>query len=85
MKPLTFLKAIGDNVRLIRTKKKLSQEKLAELSNLHPTFVSNLENGKLNVSILSYYQIAKALETPLAKLFILKPAKVAKRTKKKLP
>jgi len=87
MKPVALLKAIGGKIRVIRKSKELSQEKLAELSSLHPTFVSNLENGKLNGSILSYYRIAEALDTPLAKLFTIspvsKPASKAKRTKKK--
>ncbi len=68
MKPQVFLKAIGYKIRVIRMSKKLSQEKLAEMSNLHPTFISNLENGKLNGSILSFYRIAQALDTPLSRI-----------------
>ena len=68
MKPQAFLKAVGYKIRVIRTEKKLSQENLAEMSNLHPTFISNLENGKLNGSILSFYRIAQALDTPLSRI-----------------
>ena len=86
MKPQAFLNAVGNKIRSIRTSKELSQEKLAEMANLHPTFISNLENGKLNGSILSFYRIAQALDTPLPKLFVVKVPAVApakKRTKKK--
>jgi len=82
MKAVALLKAVGGKIRLIRKSKELSQEKLAELSGLHPTFISNLENGKLNCSILSYYRIAEALDTPLAKLFTF-PVSKPKRPKKK--
>jgi transcriptional regulator with XRE-family HTH domain len=86
MKPLAFLKAVGYKIRVIRTAKKLSQEQVAEMANLHPTFISNLENGKLNGSILSFYRIAEALDTPLNKLFIVRapaapPVKSAKKKK----
>ncbi len=68
MKPQALLKAVGYKIRVIRTAKKLSQEQVAEMSNLHPTFISNLENGKLNGSILSFYRIAEALNTPLFRI-----------------
>jgi transcriptional regulator with XRE-family HTH domain len=84
MKPVALLKAVGGKIRVIRKSKELSQEKLAELSGLHPTFVSNLENGKLNCSILSYFKIAEALDTPLAKLFTFSPVSKPKRPKKKI-
>jgi DNA-binding XRE family transcriptional regulator len=85
MKPQAFLKAVGYKIRVIRTAKKLSQENLAEMANLHPTFISNLENGKLNGSILSFYRIAEALDTPLPKLFVVKAPSVTaeKKAKKK--
>jgi DNA-binding XRE family transcriptional regulator len=72
MKHQAFLKAVGYKLRGIRTSKKLSQEKLAEMSSLHPTFISNLENGKVNSSILSFYRIAQALNIPLSRLFVIK-------------
>ena len=52
----------GKKVRAIRNSKKVSQEKLAELADLDRTYVSDIENGKRNVSIETVYKIAKALE-----------------------
>jgi len=68
MKSKEFLNAVGGKIRDIRKAKKLTQEKLAELSNLHPTYISDIENGKVNASIFSYYQIAQALSNPLSEI-----------------
>ncbi len=83
MKPQALLKAIGRRIRAIRKSRELSQERLAEMSDLHPTFVSDTENGKLNVSILSYYKIAEALKVPLPELFDVKSSPSIKKAKKK--
>lgn len=58
-----LLKILGGKIKTIRKSKKVSQEKLAELAGLHPTYISNIEQGKVNASIYSYYMIAKALDT----------------------
>jgi transcriptional regulator with XRE-family HTH domain len=71
----TFLKIVGDKIRAIRKSKKLSQERLAELSGLHPTYVSDIENGKTNASIYSYYSIANALNIPFSDLINLPSGK----------
>ncbi|SFU01745.1 DNA-binding transcriptional regulator, XRE-family HTH domain [Algoriphagus locisalis] len=55
----------GKKVRAIRNSKKVSQEKLAELADLDRTYVSDIENGKRNVSIETMYKIARALDTRL--------------------
>lgn len=65
----------GDNIRLARTKQKLTQEKLAELSGLSLNFVSNLErNNSNNISIKNATKIADALGMPLTAL-LTKPDK----------
>ena len=46
----------------IRTKLKLSQEALVEKSNLHRTYISDIERGQRNVSLENIYNIAMALE-----------------------
>ena len=55
----------GKKVREIRNSKKVSQEKLAELADLDRTYVSDIENGKRNVSIETIFKIAEALNTPV--------------------
>ena len=42
---------IGENIREIREKKGLSQEKLAEIMNISRTTISKIESGKFNCSV----------------------------------
>jgi transcriptional regulator with XRE-family HTH domain len=59
---LEISKIAGKNIRRFRLERKFSQEKLAELSELHPTFIGRLERGTVNVSLWSLEAIAKALK-----------------------
>jgi transcriptional regulator with XRE-family HTH domain len=63
-----LLKFLGLKIRTIRKEKGLSQERLAEMANLHPTYISNIEQGKVNASLYSYYMIARALKVTLGEL-----------------
>ena len=65
----TIIKLIGQRLRNYRVQKKLSQEKLAELSGCHPTYIGQIERGEKNATIESIAKIAAALELPLTKLF----------------
>ncbi len=62
-------KAVGQRIRNYRTKKGLSQEKLAELSGCHPTYIGQLERGEKNATLESVERIAVALGISLSKLF----------------
>jgi transcriptional regulator with XRE-family HTH domain len=53
--------ALGQSVRLRRLALGLSQEKLAEAAGLHWTYISSIERGKRNVSLVNIVRIAKAL------------------------
>jgi transcriptional regulator with XRE-family HTH domain len=55
------LKKFGERVRELRVKRGLSQEQLAESSGLHRTYISSLELGKRNVSLINIHALAKAL------------------------
>lgn len=55
------LAQFGQNVQTARNEKKLSQEKLAELSELDRTYISSVERGQRNISILNIIKIADAL------------------------
>lgn len=63
-----LLKLLGERIRTLRKAREVSQERLAELANLHPVFISNVETGKVKASICSYNSIAEALEMTLAEL-----------------
>ena len=58
----------GTRLREIRKKKGMSQEKLAELAGLHRTYVSSVERGGRNVSLLNIERLAKALDVPMKDL-----------------
>ena len=62
-------KAVGQRIRNYRTQNGLSQEKLAELSGCHPTYIGQLERGEKNATLESVERIAVALGISLSKLF----------------
>lgn len=63
------LDRFGQNVRDHRSSKQYSQEKLAEKAELDATYISGIERGIRNPSVLSIIRIAKALGTDGATLF----------------
>ncbi len=60
--------AFGRNVRKRREEKNLTQEALAERADLDRTYISDIERGARNVSMLSMLRIAKALGTTVSEL-----------------
>jgi XRE family aerobic/anaerobic benzoate catabolism transcriptional regulator len=65
MQQATFLKGLGRKLRALRLVHGLSQQRLAELAGLSPRYVSQLESGHGNISILRLYELSQALATPL--------------------
>lgn len=59
----------GLKVRKYRIKKKLSQEQLAELANLHRTYIGQIEIGKRNIALKNIDKLAKALKVTIKDLF----------------
>jgi transcriptional regulator with XRE-family HTH domain len=62
------LKAFGILLQEARKSKGLSQEKLAELSDLHRTYISDLERGLRNPTLSTIVSLANALETTVSEL-----------------
>lgn len=54
-------KLVGQNVRRIRQKKGLTQEAFAEISGFSQQYLSSLEQGKRNPTIITLYELAVAL------------------------
>ena len=54
-------KLVGRNVRLIRQKKSLTQEKFAEFSGFSQQYISSLERGLRNPTVVTLYELATAL------------------------
>jgi transcriptional regulator with XRE-family HTH domain len=59
----------GKVVRRQRKRRKLSQEKLAELAGLHPTYLGRIERGRQNISLVNIGKIARALKVKPRELF----------------
>lgn len=59
---------IGLKIRLLRTKLKYSQEKLAELSNISATALGAIERGESKPTINTLARIADALNISLTEL-----------------
>ena len=60
--------AFGAVLKKHRQKKKLSQEAVAELANIHPTHVSLIERCERNASLNVAKALAQALGVPLSEL-----------------
>jgi transcriptional regulator with XRE-family HTH domain len=58
------------NVKKYRKEKHLSQEKLAEMSGLHRTYISAIECYRRSISLENIQRIADALEIEVYRLFI---------------
>ncbi len=54
-------KLVGQNVRRIRLEKGLTQEQFCDLSGFSQQYVSGLETGRRNPTIVTIYELAKAL------------------------
>lgn len=65
MDDIQILKNFGNKVRQFREKQHLSQEKLADLANLHRTYIGLIERAEKNPSLITIYKIAKALNVDI--------------------
>ena len=60
---------VGLNIRRIREKRGLSQEKLAALAGIHRVYMGQVERGEKNVGVVNLEKIANALKIPVHILF----------------
>ena len=58
----------GAALRVFREKQGLTQEKLAELADLHTNYVSSVERGERNLSLHNIARLAHALTIPVSML-----------------
>ena len=59
----------GDNVRKLREQRDWTQEQLAEKSDLDQTFISGIERGTRNPTIITITKLSKALKTSVSRLW----------------
>lgn len=64
---MDITKELGLRIRYFRKEKHITQEKLAELCALHPTYIGQLERGEKNATVESVYRIAKGLDIPISR------------------
>lgn len=59
----------GKNLKQLRKKKNLTQEKLAEHAGLDRTYIGGIERGERNISLINIEKIAKALDIEIYEFF----------------
>lgn len=59
---------LGEAIRAFRKQAGMSQEKLAELADLHHNFVGEIERGEKAATIDTLVKMARALDVPLSDL-----------------
>jgi len=70
---------LGRNVLRIRNSKNLTQEQLAEMSGFSQQYISGLEKGQRNPTVVTVYELSLALGVNYIEL--LKPDTQAKKEK----
>jgi transcriptional regulator with XRE-family HTH domain len=55
---------IGRNIRRLREEQRLAQDELAHRAEIHTTYLSGVENGRRNITVLVLERIARALDVP---------------------
>ena len=61
-------KALGNTLREYRIAMDISQEKLAELADVHRNYIGKIERGEQNITINSLCQLAAVFERPLSEI-----------------
>ncbi|MEK6655808.1 MAG: helix-turn-helix transcriptional regulator [Nitrospirota bacterium] len=61
---------LGLSIKRQREQKKISQEKLAELADIHTSYIGQIERGLRFPSLKVLFKIADALNVKLADLFL---------------
>lgn len=61
--------AVGKRVKELRNKLGISQEELADIAELDRTYITSVECGKRNISIVNVEKLANALNVSLSEFF----------------
>ena len=65
-----ILEKISNQIRDLRASKKITQQELAERTNLSVPYISQIENNHRNISLETFVKIVDALEVPLSDFFL---------------
>jgi transcriptional regulator with XRE-family HTH domain len=66
---------VGLNVKRIREQKGLTQERFAEISGFSQQYISGLEQGRRNPTVITLYELATALGTSHVDLLLAPKAR----------
>jgi transcriptional regulator with XRE-family HTH domain len=61
--------ALAAKLRELRLERGITQERLAFLAKLHPTYISMLENGRKSPTVDALERIAQALDVRVSTIF----------------
>jgi len=64
-----FLKSFRKQLAKTRKRNGFTQEKLADLIDVHSTYISMVERGARNPSIANVYKMSKALKVDIREFF----------------
>ena len=59
----------GSVIRKLRKERQWSQERLAEITGFHSTYIGRVERGERNLSLKNIEIFAKAFKIPIEELF----------------
>ena len=65
---MSLAENLGARIRFYRKQKGISQEKLAELCKLHPSYVGQIERGEKNITVDILHRLSLGLNIPMARL-----------------
>lgn len=60
---------VGSNVKRLRIAAGITQAELADLVGVDRAYISGLEQGNRNATIVSLWHVAQALDAPIRSLF----------------
>ena len=60
---------VGRNVARLRKERSLRQEALSEMTGITQAYLSQIENGQINLTLLSIHELAQAFEVAPRELF----------------
>lgn len=65
----TILVRFGKRIKTLRSEHKISQEKLAEISGFHRTYIGMIERGERNISLINIKKLADVFNLSIVQLF----------------
>ncbi len=68
MRPMDICALVGENIRRQRQERGWSQEELAFRAKMDRPYLSQVENGRKNISLLMLQEIATALKVQITEL-----------------